>query len=132
MIFHHLGVACDNLAAEIPCFEALGYRQEGGVFRDTIQKIEGAFMTGPGPRLELVAPLDASSPVSPWLQKGVKYYHQGFEVPSVARALEWLTAQRAIVVRKPAPSIAFGGRLIAFVMLPGVVLIELIQMEAPV
>jgi hypothetical protein len=63
MNFHHLGVACDDIAAEIPCFEALGYRQEGGMFRDPIHKVEGAFMTGPGPRLELLAPIGAVSPV---------------------------------------------------------------------
>ncbi len=86
-------------------------------------------MTGPGPRLELLAPLAAASPVHPWLEKGVKYYHQGFEVPSVQEALERIAARRGIVVAPPAPSVAFNGRSIAFVMLPGMILIELIQME---
>ncbi len=131
MTFHHLGVACGDVALEIPHFEALGYRQEGYVFRDPIQRIEGAFMTGPGPRLELLAPLDASSPTHPWLEKGVKYYHQGFEVPSLEDALGWIAEQRGMVVAPPAPSVAFEGRSIAFVMLPGMILIELIQMEAP-
>ena len=130
MTFHHLGVACDDIAAEIPRFEALGYRCEGAIFRDPIQKVEGAFMTGPGPRLELLAPLDPSSPVTPWMEKGVKYYHQGFEVPSMEEALERMAVRRGKVVEPPAPSVAFDGRSIAFVMLPGMILIELIQMEA--
>ena len=87
-------------------------------------------MTGPGPRLELLAPLDASSPVTPWMEKGVKYYHQGFEVPSMAVALERMAARRGRVVEPSTPSVAFDGRSIAFVMLPGMILIELIQMEA--
>jgi methylmalonyl-CoA/ethylmalonyl-CoA epimerase len=130
MIFHHLGVACDSVAVEAGRFEALGYRCEGPVFRDSIQRVEGTFMTGPGPRLELLAPLDASSPVSSWLEKGVKYYHQGFEILSMTDALKELVAQRGVVVASPEPSIAFGGRSIAFVMLPGMILIELIEMEA--
>ena len=84
-------------------------------------------MTGPGPRLELLAPLDASSPVTPWLEKGAKYYHQGFEVASIEETLDRLTAQRGILVAPPAPSVAFKGRSIAFVMLPGMILIEIIQ-----
>jgi methylmalonyl-CoA/ethylmalonyl-CoA epimerase len=132
MTFHHLGVACDSVTAEATRFEALGYRCEGQIFCDRIQKVEGAFMTGPGPRLELLAPLDSSSPVSGWLQKGVKYYHQGFEIPSMADALKALVAQRGVVVAAPEPGIAFGGRPIAFVMLPGMILIELIQMEGAV
>jgi hypothetical protein len=41
-----------------------------------------------------------------------------------------MAAQRGIVVEPPEPSVAFKGRFIAFVMLPGMILIELIQMEA--
>jgi methylmalonyl-CoA/ethylmalonyl-CoA epimerase len=127
LTFHHLGVACKALAAETNLFEALGYRQEGGIFRDPIQKIEGVFLTGPGPRLELLAPLDASSPVVSWLEKGIKYYHQAFEVTSMSRSLEQMRIRRGRVVAPPEPGVAFGGRMVAFVMLPGMILIEMIQ-----
>lgn len=128
--FHHIGVACQNLATEMNLFKALGYRQEGSIFRDPIQKIEGVFLTGPGPRLELLAPLDKSSPVTSWLEKGIKYYHQAFEVASMSRSLEQMRFRHARVIAPPEPGIAFGGRLIAFVMLPGMILLELIQSEA--
>jgi methylmalonyl-CoA/ethylmalonyl-CoA epimerase len=126
-VFHHLGVACKDLAAEMHLFKALGYRREGGIFRDPIQKIEGVFLAGPGPRLELLAPLDASSPVTSWLAKGIKYYHQAFEVASMNRSLEQMRIRNGRVVAPPEPGVAFGGRLIAFVMLPGMILIEMIQ-----
>jgi methylmalonyl-CoA/ethylmalonyl-CoA epimerase len=127
LTFHHLGVACWKLAPEVGLFKALGYRQEGCVFRDPVQKIEGVFLTGPGPRLELLAPLEASSPVISWLEKGIKYYHQAFEVASVSGSLEQMRVRRGIVVAAPEPGVAFEGRLIAFVMLPGMILIEMIQ-----
>ena len=125
--FHHLGVACHDLASEMSRFKTLGYRQEADVFRDPVQKIEGVFLAGPGPRLELLAPLHASSPVRSWLEKGVKYYHQAFEVASVDRSLEQMRIRHGRVVSPPQPGVAFGGRLIAFVMLPGMILIEMIQ-----
>ena len=130
MIFHHLGVACDDIAAEIPCFEALGYRCEGDIFRDPIQKVEGAFMTGPGPRLELLAPLDASSPVTPWMEKGVQILSPGIRGPFHGGSTGTHGRPARRVVEPPTPSVAFDGRSIAFVMLPGMILIELIQMEA--
>jgi len=127
MTFHHLGVACANLLAEMKCFQSLGYTQESNIFRDPFQRVQGVFLSGPGPRLELLAPLDPHSPVTSWLEKGVKYYHQAFEVPSMDRALFDLREHRGRVVSPPEPGIAFGGRPIAFVMLPGMLLIEVIQ-----
>ena len=127
MTFHHLGVACENIEAEVERFQALGYRREGETFRDPGQKIEGAFLIGPGPRLELLAPMQPSSPVTPWLENGVKYYHQAFEVPSLTRAITGMLARRGVLVGPPISSVAFDGRPVAFVMLPGMILIELIQ-----
>jgi methylmalonyl-CoA/ethylmalonyl-CoA epimerase len=75
----------------------------------------------------LLAPLDSSSPVTPWLEKGVKYYHQAFEVRSLPATLTELTTSRGVLVVPPVPAVAFSGRPIAFVMLPGMLLIELIQ-----
>lgn len=125
--FHHLGVACHDLSDEMTRFRTLGYRQETDIFRDPIQRIEGVFLAGPGPRLELLAPLDAASPIRSWLRKGIKYYHQAFEVASVDRGLAQMRLRSGRVVSPPAPGVAFGGRLIAFVMLPGMILIEMIQ-----
>lgn len=125
--FHHLGVACRSLAAEMNLFKTLGYKQEGGVFRDPIQKVEGVFLNGAGPRLELLAPLLDSSPVNAWIEKGIKYYHQAFEVSCMNQALEQMQLQRGRIVATPEPGVAFGGRPVAFVMLPGMILIEVIQ-----
>jgi methylmalonyl-CoA/ethylmalonyl-CoA epimerase len=125
--FHHIGVACPDLATEVTRFENLGYRQERDAFLDPIQKVRGMFLTGPGPRLELLAPVDSTSPLTPWIEKGIKYYHQAFEVASMTHALDELRARRGRMVSAPEPGIAFNDRPIAFVMLPGMILIEVIQ-----
>jgi len=65
--------------------------------------------------------------VIPWLRKGVKMYHQAYEVNSMNAAIAELSSRRAVVVSSPKPSVAFGGRRIAFLMLPNFLLVELIE-----
>lgn len=127
--FHHLGVACRDVARELAGWTRLGYRQEGEAFTDPIQKIHGCFIVGPGPRLELLAPAGEGSPVQGFLQRGTKFYHQGFEVADFDGTLDRLREAGARLTADPAPAVAFGGRRIAFLMTPTLNLIEII--EAP-
>jgi methylmalonyl-CoA/ethylmalonyl-CoA epimerase len=124
--FHHLGVACRSIEAEFRYFEALGYRPEGEPFEDPIQKIRGRFVIGLGPRLELLEPLTDDSPVVPWIERGVKIYHQAFEVEELPGAIAALVSRRARIVVAPVPAVAFEGRKIAFLVLPNMALVELI------
>lgn len=125
--FHHLGLACRTLKAELQAWEKLGYALEGEIFEDPIQKIRGAFLTGAGPRLELLEPTAADSPVSGFVARGVKLYHQGFEVADFDRAMTQLASAGAKLTAPPAPATAFGGRRIAFFMAQGLNLIEIIE-----
>jgi methylmalonyl-CoA/ethylmalonyl-CoA epimerase len=131
LVFHHIGIACSNLAREKAHYQILGYRQEGPDFRDPLQKVDGCFMTGPAPRIELLAPVGADSPLHPYLASGIKMYHQCFETRSIEPAVEELKARGARVVAAPKPAIAFGGRRVAFLMLPNMMLVELMESESP-
>jgi len=125
--FHHIGVSCRNIDKEIRSFALLGYELEGERFSDPLQKIHGCFLVGPGPKLELLAPMDDSSPLLTWLQKGSKMYHQAYEVDAIEPALATMSKARAVIVSRPKPSVAFGGHKIAFLMLPNHLLLELIE-----
>ena len=129
--FHHVGVACTAIAAEEKFFAALGYRREGLAFEDRVQGVRGVFMAGQSPRLELLEPLPSDSPgvLAPWLAQGVKLYHLAYFAPRLASAIDSMRAQRAKLVVAPVPAVAFGGREIAFLMLPNRMLIELIAVE---
>ena len=126
--FHHVGVACNDIAKEAVHFASLGYAAEGEPFEDAVQGVRGRFMAGQTPRIELLEPMsDASSGVlAPWLANGTKLYHLGYLVAHLEAAIEQMRVQRGKLVVAPVPAIAFGGRLIAFVMLPNRLLIELI------
>jgi methylmalonyl-CoA/ethylmalonyl-CoA epimerase len=129
--FHHIGVACRDIEKEMRAFAIVGYALEGQRFSDPLQKIHGCFLTGPGPRVELLVPTDDASPVLSWLQKGVKMYHQAYEVELIEAAIAALSAHRAVLVSPPKPAVAFGGRKIAFLMFPNLLLVELIEAQQP-
>jgi len=125
--FHHIGIACRDLDAEQAGWAALGYAQEGPEFQDPIQRVRGRFLTGPGLRLELLAPTAENSPVEGVIKRRTKLYHQAFVTPMFGRALEAIEARGARRTAEPAPAIAFGGRHIVFVLLFNGHVIELIE-----
>jgi catechol 2,3-dioxygenase-like lactoylglutathione lyase family enzyme len=127
LTFHHIGVACRDLDKDAQTYALLGYSPEGDDFVDERQGIRGRFIVGPGPRLELLVALPGSTVLEPWLRKGVKYYHEAFLVPELRDGLEELGTAGGKVVVEPVPAVAFDGREIAFVMLPNMTLVELVQ-----
>ena len=68
--------------------------------------------------------------LDPWLGRGIKIYHQAFEVPAVRGAIEAFLQIGARVVVEPVPAVAFDMREIAFVMLRNGSLVEVIE-QAP-
>ena len=127
--FHHIGVACRDLDAETAVWIGLGYRVEGADFEDPLQRVRGRFVIGAGPRLELLVGTSDDSAATRMVRRGVKYYHQAFTVPDLAHAAGKLRERRGKMIVGPTPAVAFGGRPIAFFVMPNLDMIELI--EAP-
>lgn len=125
--FHHLGLACRDLDAEARPWMALGYTAEAPDFHDPIQQVRGRFLVGPGPRLELLIPSAAGSPVEGVLQRHGKIYHQAFLTPKLEETIAAARAARCKLVVEPVPAVAFDGRLIAFLLMPNMNLLELID-----
>lgn len=127
--FHHIGLACHAIEAETPHITALGYIPEGELIEDPIQKVRLLFMVGPGPRLELIEPTAAASPVSGVLKRGQKFYHMAFECAAFDEKLVELTRAGYLQLGTPVPAVAFGMRKIVFLLSPAMALVEVI--EAP-
>lgn len=127
LVFHHIGLACRDMAADRRDHERLGYRAEGPEFADPMQRIRGLFMTLGPMRVELLEPLDATSPLHAYLKRGIKIYHQCFECRDLERTIAELEKNGARVASSPKPAVAFNNRRIAFLMLPSQMLIELIE-----
>ena len=52
------------------------------------------FVEGLGPRLELLAPLEGSTVLDPWLRGGSRMYHLAYEVADLDAAVAAAEARR--------------------------------------
>jgi methylmalonyl-CoA/ethylmalonyl-CoA epimerase len=127
LTFHHVGLACRDIAAETAAHALLGYVPDGPVFEDPHQRIRGSFQTLGPFRVELLEPLDEQSPLMSWLERGVRMYHVCYETDDLGSALARLRDEGHRMVSAPAPAVAFDGRPVAFVMLRTRALVELLQ-----
>ena len=129
LTFHHVGVACRSIDREQAAYAPLGFTADGPKFEDPVQRIRGLFLSNAGYRVELLEAIDpdGSSPLEPFLRRGIKLYHQAFETPDLDASIATLVDAGAVVSVAPVAAVAFGGRRIAFLMQPGLNLVELIQ-----
>lgn len=127
--FHHIGLACRSIASEVKQAQALGYEREGPLWDDPIQRVHIQFMTGPGPRLELIEPSAPDSPVQGFIARGTKFYHIAWETHAFDAKLEELMGGGYHRVAPPAPAVVFGMRRIVFLLSGTGNLIELIEAE---
>ena len=130
--FHHLGVAVPEIGPAVESMRAMfGYEVTAGPVTDPIQKVHVCFLRTAqpdAPTLELVAPAAPDSPVGQVLTKGGGAYHLCYEVPDLDAALATARAARWVVVSRPVPAVAFGGRRIAWLYTPTRQLIELLEL----
>ena len=126
LAFHHIGVACQSIDDETELWTGLGYQAEGDPFIDKQQGIRARFMTGGGPRIELIEDIEGSSTLVPWLKRDTKFYHMGYLAEDFDSALVSVRSQRAIMLREPVQSVYFGARIVFFLM-PNRAVIELIE-----
>lgn len=127
--FHHIGVVSSDIDRETEQLSVLGYRPESEVFIDPIQGVRGIFLAGQLPRLELLSPLPNQGVLDPWIKSKAKLYHLAYLVQDLSRAVAELCACGAKVIVNPVQAVAYGGRKIAFVVLPNMLLVELISSE---
>lgn len=125
--FHHVGYATVSTSRERAFLESLGYQLDGEPFVDPTQGVSGCFMTGPGPRIELLQNIPGADTLTPWLNSGVKMYHLAYLVGDIHAATGWARAQRARITVDSVPAVAFGGRRISFALFRNGFLLEFIE-----
>ena len=130
-IFHHIGVAVKDIDATAAIYEEAGYNMSDIVF-DPIQNVDICWLTKEGaPIVELLAPVDETSPVNKTLEKnGVTPYHTCYVVDKIEDAVSQLRKQKYVMVSKPAEGVAFCGSRVCFVFNKNVGLIELVEAPA--
>jgi methylmalonyl-CoA/ethylmalonyl-CoA epimerase len=131
MRFHHVGIVVSDIEEQVKAFQtSLGAEWDGRIFHDPNQKVRVAFVvTSPGDvQIELIEPAGSDSPVSHFLQeKGGGMHHVCYSVADLAQALRDFKSRGALIVKRAKPAVAFGGRMIAWVLTREKLLVEFLE-----
>jgi hypothetical protein len=131
LTFHHLGLAVPNADIAAAFLSNLGYRVGPTVY-DPIQNVHLHLCELPGmPSIEIICPGPGKSPIDRYLQEHKEglVYHMCFAAKDLSASISKLKADpqiKAIFWAEPQAAILFGGRKIAFGIINGVGLIELL------
>ena len=98
--------------------------------KEPVQRVFIALIKINGCPVELIEPLDESSPVIGMLNKGISAYHLCFKVPDLDAAVESSSRHGFRRISEPVQTVAFGNRKIVWVFSPVYGLFELLENEA--
>ncbi len=127
---HHLGLAARRPESARRFAQTLGYTVGPTVF-DPLQNVDLAMCDHPAmPSLEIVTPTREPGPLSSFLRSVSELvYHLCYEVEDIERSAQTLARDVGSLrcVSDAKPAVLFGGRLVAFYLVPGAGLIELLE-----
>jgi methylmalonyl-CoA/ethylmalonyl-CoA epimerase len=127
----HCGFVTHSIpAARTVWRDVLGFNPVGPEIVDTHQKVLIQFFSRderPDSRIELLAPLDSSSPIMNCMRSGGGLHHICVRVRTLDEFAEKLRETALVVVSAPVPAPAFGGRKVAFAYTPGFGLLEFVE-----
>ena len=129
--FHHVGFVVASIRGMGPGFaRSLGTDWSGEIVHDPLQGARVTFLRCGGPDtadIELVEPTGEGSPLQRFLSRGGGLHHVCYEVDLLEAELKRSRTAGGLIVRKPLPAVAFGGRRIAWVYTPEKLLIEYLE-----
>ena len=128
---HHVGFVVASIAAAAPQFAAmLDSDWDGEIILDPLQAARVSFLqskVASNPLFELVEPAGKDSRVGKFLERGGGLHHLCYQVEDLDKQLQLSRETGALIVRQPAPAVAFGGRRIAWVFSKTKLLIEYLE-----
>ena len=132
--FHHVGYVVKSIEVIATNFaQSLSLLWNGEIFYDPLQGARVSFFQSSksgNPTIELVAPEGTGSPVYRFLQQGGGLHHLCYEVDSLEKQLHHVRSNGDLIVRRPLPAVAFGGRRITWVYTRNKLLVEYLERVA--
>ena len=116
--FHHIGLSVKSITSLFP---------DAKPVIDPIQKVKVAFINLQGTILELLEPLNETSPIYNNLKNNNKLCHICFEVSNINNAINNGEKKGFHVIQKPVPAVALGNRKICFLFHSDYHIVELLQ-----
>jgi methylmalonyl-CoA/ethylmalonyl-CoA epimerase len=130
---HHVGFVVADIAACVEGFAAaLQATWNGEVIVDPLQRVKATFLTVSSEQalIELVEPVGEDSPVRAFLaERSGGMHHLCYEVPDAEVELRRIRSCRGLIVSRPKPAIAFGGRRIAWALTREKMLLEFLEKD---
>lgn len=130
---HHVAVVVADVERASASYAAnYGYEIRSGIIDDPVQTASVRFLALPASDvyLELVAPSGAESVLRRALAKGGGLNHVCFATDAIGEAIAHLREQGAVLIKPPAPAVAFRGQPIAWLMDDASTLVELVERGA--
>jgi methylmalonyl-CoA/ethylmalonyl-CoA epimerase len=129
--FHHVGFVVSSIEQVVAGFaKSLDARWDGVIVHDPLQKVRVTFLQSANPAdplFELIEPAAEDSPVHDFARKGGGMHHVCYVVESLDEQLEKCRSLGGLLVSRPSPAPAFGGRRIAWVYTRNKLLIEYLE-----
>jgi len=131
MVIDHIGIVVKSLEAGIKHWEGVfNYKQKTAPVINTRQKVRVVFMAKTGSTMiKLVEPVDETSPVFSYAQKGGGLHHLCFKYKNMNTELTSLKNMGFRILKSPEPGEAFESENIAFVYVQHGLNIELIDTD---
>jgi len=133
LLFDHVGYAVENIADYVQNFVLPLFPGSvvGETVEDPLQGVRVAFVDFPGRgRLELIEPAAPNSPVRKILQaKRGGLYHLCYSVDDIEEEMQRFRDKGCLVISRPKPAKAFGGRRVAFLYTPQRDIVEFVERE---
>jgi methylmalonyl-CoA/ethylmalonyl-CoA epimerase len=130
-LLHHIGFVVASIQDSVESFVCpIGGSWSGKIFLDPVQKVRVTFLKGSQmgeAQIELVEPAAADSPVSHFLSRGGGLHHLCYEVDDLEAQLAFCRSVGIMIVRQPAPAVAFNGRRIAWGLTKKRLLMEFLE-----
>ncbi len=102
---------------------------KGEPFDDPNQQASVWFFDANGVTIELIAPLGEGSHLHNVLKRsGEHLAHLCYEVDDLTASIDGMRANKAMLISRK-PAVAFGGRDVAFVLLPNRTIVELLSAQ---
>lgn len=130
LLLHHVGLVVPKIEeARTFYLDVLQYRERTPIIHDPVQTAYVQFLSlgGGDHYLELVAPDSINSKLQEAARKGKKLNHLCYSCENIAAMISSMKDSGCFVIQNVVPAVAFDGRLVAWLMTPDGLLIEIIE-----
>lgn len=130
MEIDHVGFLVKNIKEAASAFRMLGFEQVSDIYEDFgvdgRRNVYLMFLENQNLRVEIVSPINEASDVYNILKRqGEGPYHICYRTDDIERTIRELKEGSWVLVKAPAPALAFQNALVAFLFKKGMGMIEL-------